>query len=719
MMSRAIAVILAISCLLPAAAQQPVPSQPIGSGVSAVVVDVVVRDGGGRPVMDLAQDDFELREDGAIQSIGAFTVVGAGAVSTTRATGADAPAGQPTAAGVPGSAAAPAGQQFMALVFDRLSPDARPLAYKGALACLESLQENDFVGIFVTDLSLVTVQTYTNDRALIRKALHDVAMRGASVNDRTALMEELKQRDDRGNPLPGDAHPSVPVVASPESIGRPVDGRTSMRRLMDALNLSTHMSWESVTRDHQGYAATNGLLAITSGLGTLPGRKSVVFFAEGLAIPDAVLPHFRSVVTNANRANVSVYTVDTAGLRVHSKDSEIAREVVAMGTKGLEVTADGSNESSLAMLERNEDVLRKDPRTSLSLLADQTGGFLIENSNDLASGFKRVDADRRFHYLLTYTPSNGNFDGRWRTIDVKVPGRRVSIRARSGYLAVRAGANMPLLAYEGPALVALDRTPAPTDLPVRTAALVFPGGAEDRIAVLASIDAGALRFDSDAARNVYRTDFTVLARIRDAQGQVVKKASQPYRLSGPLDRIQQARAGEVLFFRQPSLTPGTYTLETVIHDGLSGRAGVRRTPFTVPERSAELLNVSSLVLVRRAERVPVEDRDKENPLYAGDILLYPNIGDPLSKARDKVLTFFAVIAAPLAAALDASLELKYGERMLATMPIALAPPDRSGRIEHVARMPIDALPAGHYTARLRVRLGGQDIVRAAAFELID
>jgi hypothetical protein len=31
-------------------------------------------------------------------------------------------------------------------------------------------------------------------------------------------------------------------------------------------------------------------------------------------------------------------------------------------------------------------VLRKDPRTSLTLLAEQTGGFLIENTNDLASG---------------------------------------------------------------------------------------------------------------------------------------------------------------------------------------------------------------------------------------------------------------------------------------------------------------------------------------------
>src|SRR5687768_3840842 len=160
----------------------------------------------------------------------------------------------------------------------------------------------------------------------------------------------------------------------------------------------TDRLWEVMARDQQGYATTNALLAVTTALGTLPGRKSVVFFAEGLSIPDAVLPHFRNVVTTANRANVSVYTIDAAGLRVHSKDAETGREVRAMGTAGIEVNADGSNNSSLWMMERNEDVLRKDPRTSLTLLAQQTGGFLVENTNDLAKAFRQVDADRRFHY---------------------------------------------------------------------------------------------------------------------------------------------------------------------------------------------------------------------------------------------------------------------------------------------------------------------------------
>ena len=81
--------------------------------------------------------------------------------------------------------------------------------------------------------------------------------------------------------------------------------------------------------------------AVIEGLSVLPGRKSVVFFAEGLALPDAVLPQFDSVVVTANRANVSVYTVDAAGLRVHSKDAETGREVRAAGAQSMIVNPDG------------------------------------------------------------------------------------------------------------------------------------------------------------------------------------------------------------------------------------------------------------------------------------------------------------------------------------------------------------------------------------------
>lgn len=42
------------------------------------------------------------------------------------------------------------------------------------------------------------------------------------------------------------------------------------------------------------------------------------------------------------------------------------------------------------------------------------------------------DEDMQQHYLLTYTPKNLDFDGRFRTIEVRVKVRGARVRYRSG-----------------------------------------------------------------------------------------------------------------------------------------------------------------------------------------------------------------------------------------------------------------------------------------------
>lgn len=60
------------------AEQRPSQQSTVGSGATAVVIDVVVRDNKGRPVTGLRQEDFTLVEDGVPQKIGAFVEVAQG-----------------------------------------------------------------------------------------------------------------------------------------------------------------------------------------------------------------------------------------------------------------------------------------------------------------------------------------------------------------------------------------------------------------------------------------------------------------------------------------------------------------------------------------------------------------------------------------------------------------------------------------------------------------
>jgi VWFA-related protein len=697
-------------------AQAPSPAQPhFAAGATAITVDVVVRDKHGKPVIDLKKDDFELLEDGVRQDIGDMTMVGGGEgnwavgpnFSSAETNGA-------TVGGEPGEAPSTlARPTFIALVFDRLSPEARALAYKGAQAYLATEKGDDFAGVFVSDLSLVTIHTYTNDRAALARALREAASSATSVFDRDAIRARVCTACN------GDTHPSVPFVAGPESAGRSEGtGGTPGRPASVAAEITARQEgmWEKLARDEQGYATTNALLALIAGLGPLPGRKTVVFFGERISIPDAVLPHFQEVVASANRSNVSVYTVDAAGLRVHSEDQETGREVNAIGDIALTPGTDGASVSDLSVLERLADVMRKDPRTSLSLLADQTGGFLINNTNDLASGFKRIDLDRRFHYLLTYTPENTDFNGEWRSIAVKVPSRDVQVRARSGYQAVRTPGAIPLLAYEGRAVADLERMPPPAQIPLRAGAFVFPqANGESRVAVVLSTTGRALTFEPTSTG--YRTDFTLLARIRDAHGEVVRKASQPYRLTGAAVDREHAQGGDVLFYRQPTLPPGTYTLDVVADDAIAKKGGVSHVALSVPV-PAKGPDVSDLVIVARVQKMAPGELSDNNILVVGGMQLYPNLGEPLRKRVDRTLSFYFMLL-PNGTTPTATLTLAQNGRLLATLPVALEAADASGRIQQVGQIPLASIPPGSYELALTVSGGAAALTRTAAFTVVD
>ena len=685
-------------------------AQPLfKSDAAAVVVDVIVRDDHGKPVTDLTERDFQLFENGAPQDIASMTLVAPGHVRST--SGPDRTPDQNVTLSRQHEADIGVSPSFVALVFDRLAPDARALAYKAALASVDANGATDFVGVFQTDLSLAVLQNYTNDKRLIRDALHQVGTRATSVFDRTATRAIAQSM------AIGDAHPSIPVVASPEEGGRPVNPTDSF---LTALAVTTRNSWETLARDQQGYATTDALMAVAAGLGRLPGRKTMIFFAEGLSIPEAVLPKFRDVVATANRMNVTIYTIDAAGLRVHSKDAETGREVRAMGLAGMAVNPDGSSQSTLAMMERNEDVLRKNPRTGLELLSGPTGGFLIENTNDLRQGLASINADRRFHYLLTYAPKNQHFDGKWRSVLVRVPGRQVYVRARAGYVAVRGASGMPLLTYEAPAVAALDVRPLPRQLAFKATGLALLSRSGDpRVAVVVSADASGLTFNN-TGNDAFTTDFTIVARIKDAQGTVIRKASEPYRLSGPMSSLDRARKGSILFFRQPELPPGSYMLEAAIYDQMSGKAGARFIPFTVFEPSPHGLLVSSLVLVERTERAGDVKPEDTNPLIAGGLLVYPRVGDPYRKTVDSAISLFVRLKVPKGMAVPAAmLVLLRNGQPAATLPVSLPVPDENGVIDRIAQLTLEPLPVGNFTLQLIVNESGDEIVREVPVQVVE
>ena len=294
---------------------------------------------------------------------------------------------------------------------------------------------------------------------------------------------------------------------------------------------------------------------------------------------------------------------------------------------------DSASGAMTRSLERNEDLLRLAPESGLGQLANETGGFLIRDTNDAAAAFRRIEEDMRFHYLLGYSPSNENYDGKFRSITVKVKRPGVQVQTRQGYIALRAPESVPLRSYEAPALALLDRQPRPSAFAVEAVALSFPTakrpgpGAACWCACRQHRDLRG-RPAGRAARRCTRRDFTVVARVKNASGQEVDRLSQHYSLRAPAENLAAARGGDVLFYREADLRPAATRWRRSPTTRWPQKAGIVTAALEVPAAAAGQARVSSLVLVGRAEKAAPGDTNSDNPLFFGDTILYPNMAAP-------------------------------------------------------------------------------------------
>jgi VWFA-related protein len=143
------------------------------------------------------------------------------------------------------------------------------------------------------------------------------------------------------------------------------------------------------------------------------------------------------VIDAANKANVSFYAVDAAGLRAKSSIHEAREELERLIAAREQIFAAGDFEGSRnRRFERAEDRMRLAAEATLGPLAQETGGFFMADGNDVSDRLREMGEDMRFYYVLTYRPVNQDYDGRFRKLKVKVRRKGLDVRTRRGYLAV-------------------------------------------------------------------------------------------------------------------------------------------------------------------------------------------------------------------------------------------------------------------------------------------
>jgi hypothetical protein len=195
--------------------------------------------------------------------------------------------------------------------------------------------------------------------------------------------------------------------------------------------------------------------------------------------------------------------------------------------------------------------------------------------------------------------------------------------------------------------------------------------------------------------------------VRREDGAVVERFSEDYPFTGPLDKAEGLKLGNVVLKRRFALTPGRYTLEVAGQDREAGRTAVTRQPLVVTPRG-EGVPMSSLTLIRRIEPVAAGTGRAEDPLDVGGARIVPNLDLPVSAAANpKLSLFFIAYPTPGGEPPRMTLEFSREGRTLARAEPVLPVPDADGKIRYVGTFPTQRFTPGRYEVRVALaRTGG-------------
>jgi VWFA-related protein len=718
---RALPLVCAGLACLPLAAQEanlPV----IRSTTQEVLLDAVVRDKKERFIRNLKPDEIRVLEDGVPQKLQTF-----------RFTDTDSDEPQPRsvppgAQAAANAAAAPNGPALnplhnlnvVTIVFEQMGPGSRLFAQRAAAEFLTNeFRSNTYGGVFSLDLRLNALQPYTNDRELLRKAI----TRATTGN----YTEFRKDSENVLNNLAVEVSGSQAGITIATAGGDPFQSAGAATQGAASPDMSSggqmalaRMVWKQMEMVNYGagWRSLDGLLALVQAQAALPGRKTVLLLSEGLVVPWEVDNMFQAIIGAANRANVSIYCVDVTGLSVKSPgtaSTDLLRTSAGI-SRNQNMTASG--DAAVDMFHEDDTVnisLHANPQAAMAELAESTGGFLVANTNDTAKPLHRVMEDVRAHYEISYVPTSQNYDGHFRKIEVQVKRPGVQVHTRAGYFALPLLAGEVLQPFEMAALDALNARPQPKTFAYRAQALPFRAARSAvQYSMVFQVPMQNLSYRENKQTAKLRTHISLLALVKDADGQVAAKVSRDLANDIPADKFGAFTRGDLTFAQPLLLAPGRYTVETAVVDRENGAASVRRMALVVSDQPG--IGLSELVPVRRVDPFDLPrdgGRNPADPLHFAGGKVTPSL-DGVYPAGTDIPLYMVVYPDPTGGVARLSIEVLQDGKPASSASPELPPPDQSGAIPFMST--IQPAP-GQYEIKVTARQGASAASRMIALRV--
>jgi VWFA-related protein len=556
------------------AGQEPV----LKTEVRVVMVDVVVSGRKGKAVPDLRREDFQVFEDGRPQTMSFFeehkVVPSAPSNRVALPPGVFSNVQQVQSS-----------DALNVLLLDWLNTQSqdRPYAQAQIVEYLRQMPTGVPTAVFVLDSQLQLVKGFTANPSVLLAALDPQNSRqgqNASHLLTSAAQNAAEQQ-------------MVDMMAIMQAAPAAIQAVRDEQSQTSTSNTSKRIS---ITLQ-----AMQDLARYVSGL---PGRKNVIWFSSAFPIdlfPRNDVPHeygqqLKRTIDLLAQSRVSVYPVSATGL---NNDFSPAMQPQP-GNQGFAGMNGGGISNEIAM----------------ETLAKGTGGKAFYNTNGIGSALTQAVDLGSHYYTLTYTPLNGNMDGKFRNIEVKVRKRGYKVACRQGYYAIDSGGMQPDKSAPGDMLGRLVRFGMPdiTQIPytVHVTTINLLPSSHDRafgpnnpvrrylLDFSVPLEGLSVNYSPDGA---YRDALTVLIATYDFEGKLLSVSTHKVDVTLQLADYAQARQQGLQLHDEIDVPQGDIYLRTGLSDLNSSNVG---TLSILMNKSAADANVPAILpTTSSAERVPL------------------------------------------------------------------------------------------------------------------
>jgi VWFA-related protein len=541
----------------PSSKQTPAPVLRATSDL--VRIDVEVTDKSGKAIKGLRADQFVVTDDGKAQAISTFSYEDIEDVETAGAEDAKpivVPVDNegPNTPSVAAASEQLRDRRLIVLFFDLTSmqPDDLIRAHDAAAKFVkQQMTKADVVAVVAFSTRLTVLANFTNDHALLDKAIAQL-----TENSTTDL--------------------SNPLYAAAENGEYDVQEYTGAAYTPDETEFN-------VFNTDQKLAAVEGLANV---LGGIPGRKALVEFTGGITqTGEENRTQLRAATDAANRADVSIYSLDSRGLFA-----------TAPGGDTTTNAATGNSMFTGASVFHQTDQ-REDSRDTLATLSTDTGGKAFFDLGDLSDALPKIQQDNGGYYLIGYNlGADVKRDGRWRPIHVKVNVPGAHVRYRDGYYAPRDFQHLEREDRDQQLADAVNSDNPVVELPVAVETGMFRLSADQTyVPIAAKISASALDWAEKHGHRQAQFDFAVDVRAVPS-GQSVAQLRDTTQVNLDPQRFQEINKKNLLYQGGVVLAPGNYRLKFVARENESGKIGTFEENLFVPVAQPSKMTLSSVVL---------------------------------------------------------------------------------------------------------------------------